>query len=63
VCELIDPEETPKNVIIRAVKTNRCPARAEKIAQYKAACELLGVNPKLINLLPLPSTAELPIKK
>ncbi len=54
VCELIDPEETPKNVIIRAVKNKRTGGRAEKIEQYKAACALLGVKPKLATLLPLP---------
>ena len=55
VCELIDPEETPKNVIIRAVKTKRTGGVQQKIAQYTSACELLGVEPKLAKLLPLPS--------
>ena len=51
VCELIDPEETPKNVMIRAVKNKRVGNRAEKIKQYDAACTLLGVKPKLKELL------------
>ena len=47
--ELIDPEETPKNVLIRAVKRKH--TAPEKIEQYKAEyrklCELLGVHPYL----------------
>lgn len=47
--ELIDPEETPKNVLIRAVKTGR--TDPEKIARYKAEyralCEMLGIRPYL----------------
>ncbi len=58
VCELIDPEETPKNVIIRAVKNARVGNRSQKIEQYNAACELLGVKPKLSYLLPLPSNSK-----
>lgn len=58
VCELIDPEETPKNVIIRAVKTARNGTRGQNIAKYKAACELLGVKPKLSELLPLPDITD-----
>ena len=60
VCELIDPEETPKNVIIRAVKNKRIGNRGEKIEQYKSACALLGVDPKLSKLLPLPISTDLP---
>ena len=53
VCELIDPEETPKNVLIRAVRNERRQAaRAEKLSkEYLAACELLGVKPTLLSLL------------
>lgn len=44
--ELIDPEETPKNVLIRAVKRKH--TDPEKVAQYKEEyrklCELLGVH-------------------
>lgn len=47
--ELIDPEETPKNVLIRAVKRRK--TDPEKIAQYKEEyrklCDLLGVHPFL----------------
>ncbi len=60
VCELIDPEETPKNVIIRAVKNTRNGNLAKKITQYKAACTLLGIEPKLSKLLPLPIITDLP---
>jgi SAM-dependent methyltransferase len=47
--ELIDPEETPKNVIIRAVKKNRTDKAAveKNINEYRAICEMLGINPYL----------------
>ena len=47
--ELIDPEETPKNVLIRAVKRGKLlPAqRQKKSAEYAALCALLGVHPYL----------------
>lgn len=49
--ELIDPEETPKNVLIRAVKRSRVSAqRTEQLKrEYEALCELLGVEPFLWN--------------
>ena len=47
--ELIDPEETPKNVLIRAVKRRK--TDPENIAQYKEEyrklCDLLGIHPFL----------------
>ena len=47
--ELIDPEETPKNVLIRAVKAKK--VNDEKLRQYKheyeALCSLLSVQPYL----------------
>ncbi len=50
--ELIDPEETPKNVMLRAIKGKISEKkRAEKRAEYDAACRLLGVDPYLDNLL------------
>ena len=54
VCELIDPDETPKNLLIRAVKRRKTPSDAQKnamIAEYRAATEFLGVSPKLAELL------------
>lgn len=47
--ELIDPEETPKNVLIRAVKRGKLlPSQLEKKkAEYAAVCELLGIHPYL----------------
>lgn len=47
--ELIDPEETPKNVLIRAVKRGKLlPAQLErKKAEYAAVCDLLGIHPYL----------------
>lgn len=47
--ELIDPEETPKNVLIRAVKVKS--TDPNKIAQYKKEylelCEMLNIHPYL----------------
>ena len=47
--ELIDPEETPKNVLIRAVKCNT--VNQKRVAQlkeeYREICEMLGVHPYL----------------
>mgnify|MGYP000845312282 CR=1 FL=1 len=41
--ELIDPEETPKNTLIRAIKKRRAnPAARER---YEAACKFLGARP------------------
>lgn len=47
--ELIDPEETPKNVLIRAVKRSRVSASRTELLkrEYGALCELLGVEPFL----------------
>ena len=47
--ELIDPEETPKNVLIRAVKAKN--PNPQKIRQYKQEyqllCQMLGIHPYL----------------
>lgn len=54
VCELIDPDETPKNLLIRAVKRRKMPTDAQReamISEYRAATEFLGVSPKLAELL------------
>ena len=47
--ELIDPEETPKNVLIRGVKRQTLSAgQNEKLKQeYGDICKLLGVRPYL----------------
>lgn len=47
--ELIDPEETPKNVLIRAVKTkNPNPQKIQQYKQeYRSLCEMLGIHPYL----------------
>ena len=47
--ELIDPEETPKNVIIRAVKKGKVSnTDIEKLkVEYKAICDMFGINPYL----------------
>lgn len=47
--ELIDPEETPKNVLIRANKNNKITEkqRAARMAEYDAVCKALGIEPYL----------------
>lgn len=47
--ELIDAEETPKNLMIRAVRNEKREPANERIAKkrYLAACEFLGVRPYL----------------
>ena len=44
--ELIDPDETPKNLMIRAVKRRRFGEtdRAKKTAEYNDAIALLGLD-------------------
>lgn len=47
--ELIDPEETPKNVLIRAVRKDKMSAKeTDKLKnEYKQICEMFGINPYL----------------
>ncbi len=47
--ELIDPEETPKNVLIRAIKKGKkLPMQLDRLkAQYAAVCNSLGIHPFL----------------
>lgn len=51
--ELIDPEETPKNVMIRAIRSNKIQPgrRAAAMEKYEAALTLLGMRPTLDKLL------------
>jgi len=52
--ELIDPEETPKNVMLRAIKSKKIMPgnkREAALAEYERAKELLGVQPTLGKLL------------
>ncbi len=51
--ELIDPDETPKNVMLRAVKNPKKSAVAKEKAynEYKAMCTALGVSPFLEKLI------------
>lgn len=52
--ELIDPDETPKNVLIRAILRDRPLSEAKRDAvmeKYRAACALLGAEPYLDKLL------------
>ena len=52
IVELIDPEETPKNVMIKASYVGISDAkRREKLEKYDAVCEFLGVSPYLARLL------------
>lgn len=47
--ELIDPEETPKNVLIRAIKQNKANPKqlAQWRAEYEAVCDYLDIHPFL----------------
>ncbi len=46
--ELIDPEETPKNVLIRGIRLKNCDQQPqEQIQQYRQICRMLGVQPYL----------------
>ena len=47
--ELIDPEETPKNVLLRGIKRNNTDLKhTEKLKEeYRAICETLGIHPYL----------------
>lgn len=54
ILEFIDPENTPKNLMIRAVKRKTPDSTAlqqEKTDSYKQDCALLGVTPTLGKLL------------
>lgn len=47
--ELIDPEETPKNVLIKGIKRNNIStAKITKLkSEYKTICDTLGIHPYL----------------
>ena len=51
--ELIDPEDTPKNVLIKAFYNPRLPIMKKKLAleEYKSAVSMLGLDPMLDKLL------------
>ena len=51
--ELIDPEETPKNVLIRANKNARITEaqKTKKLEEYNALCNALGIEPYLRKIL------------
>ena len=48
--ELVDPEHTPRNTLLRAVRTD-APAPAGLAEEVTATCEALGVTPRLAQLL------------
>ena len=50
--ELIDPEETPKNVLIRGIKGKISPEEAQQLkVQCLEICRVLGVQPYLLREL------------
>ena len=52
--ELVDPDETPKNVLLRCVKRSSPLSQSRKDmlrARYDAACTLLNCQPYLDKLL------------
>ena len=55
--ELVEPEQTPKNVLIRAraVQTDE-KTRAAHARRYRAVCRFFGAEPQ--HLLPLPVKTE-----
>ena len=59
VCEFTDPEETPKNIMIRAVKNRSARPVADKMQMLKEAETLLGAEPFLRTLLPVPDAKPL----
>jgi len=51
VIELIDPEETPKNILIRGCDRKRREPDPKLLEEYKEAAEFLGASPFLYKLL------------
>ncbi len=49
--ELIDPDDTPKNLMIRAIKSSSKSKRKEALDDYERICASLGINPYLDKLL------------
>ena len=50
--ELVDPDETPKNILLRALRSPiSSEKRAQLIAEYQNNCSFLGVSPYLDKLL------------
>ena len=51
--ELIDPEETPKNVMIKAIKRDKPDEKKQREAraEYEKAIAFLGVKPYFNELL------------
>lgn len=48
VTELIDPEETPKNLMLRAVRGKIDPEKSARLlAEYDEVCRLCGIDPAL----------------
>ena len=55
--ELIDPEETPKNVIIKGIYRNTGTKKREKaLDEFNSAAKLLGITPFIGNILPQDTT-------
>jgi hypothetical protein len=50
VIEFIESRHTPRNVLIRAVRTGAAPA-AEQARDYRALVQAWGVRPRLAELL------------
>jgi len=50
ILEFIDMEHTPKNILIRAVKTGTCTNQQELIDEYIRCKEYLHIEPTLYSL-------------
>ena len=52
VLELIDPEQTPKNIMIKAIKKPISPKKRERLLnEYEEACQFIHASPTLNQLL------------
>lgn len=50
--ELVDPAQTPKNTLLRAVRrsVDNDALRASYAAEYRAACAMLGYAPQYLQM-------------
>jgi hypothetical protein len=51
VCEFIDLENTPKNIMLRAVKRKNTPDLTDKINDFEATVAQYGIKPMLYELM------------
>lgn len=51
--ELVDPDDTPKNVLLRAVKNKKLSDEEKSLLRrkYDKCCEFFGISPSLDKLI------------